>query len=102
MKPQKLLCLASLISLSAFALASWLAAQDPAGPPHYRVIDLGTLGAQRAQGMPSTTLAGLQDSRPSPTALSSRPFGRMECKRRLERWAVRTATWPGRSRTISD
>jgi probable HAF family extracellular repeat protein len=50
MKPQKLLCLASLISLSAFALAVRLAAQDPAGPPHYRVIDLGTLGGSTSAG----------------------------------------------------
>ena len=50
MKPQKLLRLASLIGLSLFALSVRLAAQDPAGPPHYRVIDLGTLGGSASAG----------------------------------------------------
>jgi len=50
MKPQKSLRLASLIGLSLFALTVRLAAQDPAGPPHYRVIDLGTLGGSASAG----------------------------------------------------
>ena len=50
MKPQKLLCLASITALSAFGLAIRLAAQGPTGPRHYRVIDLGTLGGPVSAG----------------------------------------------------
>jgi probable HAF family extracellular repeat protein len=50
MKSQKLLCLASAIALSAFAITIRLAAQEPSGPPHYRVIDLGTLGGPVSAG----------------------------------------------------
>ena len=50
MKRQNLPCLASVIALSAFALVIRLVAQDPAGPPHYRVLDLGTLGGPVSAG----------------------------------------------------
>ena len=50
MKLQKLFCLAAISAISTLTISIRLAAQDPAGPPHYRVIDLGTLGGPVSAG----------------------------------------------------
>jgi probable HAF family extracellular repeat protein len=50
MKQPKLICLASIIALLGLAFSIRLAARDPVGPPHYRVIDLGTLGGPVSAG----------------------------------------------------
>ncbi len=44
MKTRTLICVTAMSLLAALALSMRLTAQDPPGPTHYRVIDLGTLG----------------------------------------------------------
>lgn len=50
MKRQKSYYLAAISLLAALALSIRLNAQDPPGPVHYRVIDLGTLGGSVSAG----------------------------------------------------
>lgn len=50
MKARLTICLAVLSALAALTFSIRLTAQDPPGPTHYRVIDLGTLGGSLSAG----------------------------------------------------
>lgn len=50
MRTKILVCVAAISLLAVLATASRLTAQDPPGPAHYRVIDLGTLGGTISSG----------------------------------------------------
>ncbi len=50
MKTRTLICVIAMSLLATLALSVPLTAQDPPGPTHYRVIDLGTLGGPVSSG----------------------------------------------------